>query len=151
MHKTLKLGPVTSTDQSRIANKFSPGPRFGGQLKPLLDHLTKLRVNGERVFVVSRQSARLDELWKEHTSRPATESLDPVFVPASLSEGWVLSPESSAENLRLHLLTDGEIFGWRRPEPRQRHRGIAEAPEAAYADLQTGDWVVHMDHGVGRF
>jgi transcription-repair coupling factor (superfamily II helicase) len=151
MHRTLKLGPVTSSDQSHLAQKFTPGPRFGGQLKPLLDHITKLRVNGESVFVVSRQSARLDELWKEHTSRPATESLDPVFVPGSLSEGWIFSPENSAGNARLHLLTDGEIFGWRRPEPRQRHRSIAEAPEAAYADLQTGDWVVHVDHGIGRF
>ena len=151
MHKTLKLGPVTSSDQSHLAQKFTPGLRFGGQLKPLLDHITKLRVNGDRVFVVSRQSARLDELWKEHTPRPATESLDPVFVPGSLSEGWTFSPESSAETARLHLITDGEIFGWRRPEPRQRHRSIAESPEAAYADLQTGDWVVHVDHGIGRF
>ncbi|MCJ7657719.1 MAG: transcription-repair coupling factor [Anaerolineales bacterium] len=151
MHRTLKLGPVTSIDQSHLAQKFSPEPRFGGQLKPLLDHITKLRLNDEGVFVVSRQSARLEELWKEHTSRLAIESLDPVFITASLSEGWVFSSESSVGTSRLHLVTDGEIFGWRRPEPRQRHRGIAEAPEAAYADLQTGDWIVHVDHGVGRF
>jgi transcription-repair coupling factor (superfamily II helicase) len=151
MHRTLKLGPVTSNDQFHLAEKFSPGPRFGGQLKPLLDHLTKLRVNGERVFVVSRQSTRLNELWTEHTSHPAIVSTEPVFVPASLAEGWVFSPENSREPSRLHLLTDGEIFGWRPPEPRQRHRGKAEAPEAAYADLRTGDWVVHVDHGVGRF
>ena len=24
-------------------------------------------------------------------------------------------------------------------------------PEAAYADLEPGDWVVHVDHGIGRF
>jgi transcription-repair coupling factor (superfamily II helicase) len=53
--------------------------------------------------------------------------------------------------MRVHLLTDGEIFGWRRPEPRHRPRAIAEAPEAAYSDLQVGDYVVHVDHGIGRF
>jgi transcription-repair coupling factor (superfamily II helicase) len=151
LHRTIKLGPVTSSDQSSLAKKFTPGDRFGGQLKPLLDHLTKLRLKGESVYVVSRQSARLEELWNEHTVRSAKQSLDPVFVQGSLTEGWILSPTDSAETRRLHLLTDGEIFGWRRPEPRQRHRRIAEAPEAAYADLQTGDWVVHVDHGVGRF
>jgi transcription-repair coupling factor (superfamily II helicase) len=30
-------------------------------------------------------------------------------------------------------------------------RAVAEAPEAAYADLQVNDWVVHIDHGIGRF
>jgi len=46
---------------------------------------------------------------------------------------------------RLHLITDSEIFGWERPQPRQHHRPAVEAPEAAYADLHPGDWVVHVD------
>jgi transcription-repair coupling factor (superfamily II helicase) len=50
-----------------------------------------------------------------------------------------------------HLLTDGEIFGWSRPQPRRRYRPTAEAPESVYADLQPGDWVVHVDHGIGKF
>ncbi|HEU5162907.1 MAG TPA: transcription-repair coupling factor [Thermoanaerobaculia bacterium] len=28
---------------------------------------------------------------------------------------------------------------------------MAETPESVYADLQVGDYVVHIDHGVGRF
>jgi transcription-repair coupling factor (superfamily II helicase) len=151
LRQTLRLGPVSDTDQTQLASKFTAGPRFGGQLKPLLDHLTHLRVNGETVFVVSRQSARLDELWREYTTRPADQVHDPVFISGSLTEGWTLELGPPTKLRRVHLLTDGEIFGWRRPEPRQRFRGIAEAPEAAYADLQAGDWVVHVDHGVGRF
>ena len=73
---------------------------------------------------------------------------NPLFIEGSLSEGWTYSPEDGS---LLHLLTDGEVFGFRRPEPRQRARAVAEEPEAAYADLQPGDWVVHVDHGVGRF
>ena len=52
---------------------------------------------------------------------------------------------------RVHLLTDGEIFGWSRPQPRRRYRPTAEAPESIYADLQPGDWVVHVDHGIGKY
>ena len=37
------------------------------------------------------------------------------------------------------------------PSLRQRPHPVAEAPEAAYADLEPGDWVVHVDYGVGRF
>ena len=49
------------------------------------------------------------------------------------------------------MLTDSEIFGWERPQPRQPHRPIAEAPETAFADLKPGDWVVHVDYGIGRY
>ncbi len=51
----------------------------------------------------------------------------------------------------MHLLTDGEIFGWSRPLPRRRYRPTAEAPESVYGDLQPGDWVVHVDHGIGKY
>ncbi len=104
---------------------------------------------GERVTIVSRQTSRLEELWKERTL-PPTPSLpaQPEFQQGSLSEGWIFAPPGVSP---LHLLTDGEIFGWRRPEPRQRHRQVVETPEAAYADLQSGDYVVHADHGIGVF
>ena len=51
----------------------------------------------------------------------------------------------------LHLITDSEVFGWERLQPRMRQRPVAETPESIYADLQVGDYVVHIDHGVGRF
>ncbi len=47
------------------------------------------------------------------------------------------------------LLTDSEIFGWERPRHAAAYTS-AEAPEAGYADLKAGDWVVHMDYGIGR-
>jgi transcription-repair coupling factor (superfamily II helicase) len=147
-HQVLELGPSTDPDRSYLARSFSSGPRFGGRLKPLLDHLAQRNAAGDRIVVVSRQAARLDELWSEQNAPSGSADAAPIFVDGSLTEGWILtSPQGDI----LHLLTDGEIFGWRRPEPRQRHRAIAEAPEAVYADLQVGDWVVHIDHGVGRF
>ncbi|MFZ0533428.1 MAG: transcription-repair coupling factor [Anaerolineales bacterium] len=130
-----------------ISDSFLPGTRFAGQLKPLMDYIEKISNQGEDLSIVSRQSARLQELWKEHS--PFTSPTLPLtFYDASLSEGFTFAP---AGGKPLHLLTDGEIFGWRRPELRQRPRPVAEAPEAAYADLEPGDWVVHMDHGIGRF
>ncbi len=96
--------------------------------------------SGEKVLIVSRQSGRLEELWSEQNSEPA-QNLQ--FKDGSLSEGWSLAGS--------HLITDSEIFGWERPQPRQRPHPGAETPEAAYADLNSGDWVVHVDYGVGRY
>ncbi len=110
-----------------------------------MEHIAEVTSRDESVFVVSRQSARLQELWSEQPTVAGHPS--PVFLEGSLTEGFTFIAESAVT----HLLTDGELFGWRRPETRLRARTVAEAPESAYADLQAGDWVVHVDHGVGKF
>jgi transcription-repair coupling factor (superfamily II helicase) len=133
-----------------LSSHFNHDERFGGRLKSFVDYLAALLEKGEEAFVVSRQSNRLHELWLEHYSETSeTATAEPQFMEASLSEGFILRNEAS--NLAFHLLTDSEIFGWERPQPRTRQRPIAETPESVYADLQVGDYVVHIDHGVGRF
>jgi transcription-repair coupling factor (superfamily II helicase) len=147
-HQFIELGPSGAPESSDLASRFTAGQRFGGRLKPLLEHLEERTQAGERIVVVSRQAARLGELWSEQLPATDPEKRVVEFIEGSLGEGWILTPPAGPV---LHLLTDGEIFGWRRPEPRLRYRAIAEAPEAAYADLQVGDWVVHVEHGIGRF
>ena len=123
------------------------GRRFGGQLKPFIHHIAELGDQGEKVFIVTRQIQRLKELWREHTPAGLPEN-SPEFIDATLNEGWNLKlPERQV----VHLFTDGEIFGWEKPGIRSTYRQTAEAPEASYADLKPGDWVVHVDYGIGRF
>lgn len=131
---------------SQIAQYFEAGPRFAGRLKPALESIDQSLRNGEGVIIVSRQRGRLEELWRE--SVLSSGEIAPQFYEGTLAEGFIFHP---ADAPTIHLLTDGELFGWRRPEPRQRHRPVVEAPESAYADFQVGDWVVHVDHGIGRF
>ena len=69
-------------------------------------------------------------------------------MEGTLSEGWLLT---LPEDEKIHLLTDSEIFGWERPQPRARTRAVHSAPESDYTDLKPGDWVVHVDFGVGRY
>jgi transcription-repair coupling factor (superfamily II helicase) len=132
-----------------LAEQFGHIERFAGRLKPFEEYLAKLVDDGKQVVIVSRQRSRLEELWRQkEDGRPMTGAFSgppsPVaFLEASLTEGWRLGD--------LFLITDSEIFGWERPSPRPRVRAAAEAPEALYADLQPGDHVVHVDHGVGRF
>ncbi len=131
-----------------LSERFLSGARFGGRLKQFIDYLVNLVNNGDHVTIVSRQSPRLAELWAEQSPLLHPMSPQPVFREGSLTEGWIFI---ARETPRLHLFTDGEIFGWRRPEPRQRPRVVAESPEAGYSDLQAGDYVVHVDHGIGIF
>jgi transcription-repair coupling factor (superfamily II helicase) len=159
-HAWLELGHSTEAvvsdeaESPTLAAQFGQEQRFGGRLKPFLEHLTKLTLNGNQVVIVSRQSERLRELWQQspdleqmeapsEVKYPHSGRMQPLFVEASLSEGWVLGD--------VRLITDSEVFGWERPQPRQRPRQAAETPESAYADFQPGDWVVHIDYGVGRY
>ncbi len=146
--RTLALGPVATEERSELALKFTPNPRFGGHLRQVMEHLSRQAAEGDQIVLVSRQISRLEELWTEQYHPQSPVEYPPQFIKGSLGDGWVLETDAGSH---LHLLTDGEIFGWRRPQPRQRHRPIAEAPKSAYADLATGDWVVHVDHGVGQF
>ena len=154
----IDLGHMAHADSSinKIAKSFSPGPRFGGQLRPLMEHIGSRTVMHESLIVVSRQAPRLAELYSEdvpdtfvHQQLP--EEITPgsiAFIQGALSEGWSLH---QSDGKVMHLLTDAEIFGWTRPRPRRRSVVSAKVPEIEYADLKKGDIVVHVDFGIGRF
>lgn len=145
----IELGPTLPIeDADLVSGLFRPGPRFGGQLKPMLDQVERFLDAGDDVLIVSRQTPRLSDMWAER-NYGAGNLADPQFAEGSLAEGWSL--EAATSERRLHLLTDGEIFGWERPQPRRQPRAESQAPEAGYVDLHNEELVVHIDHGIGIF
>jgi transcription-repair coupling factor (superfamily II helicase) len=172
-HSAISMSESAAFDQddsdpspARAASRLSlaPGPRFGGQLRPFMEHLAQIRQIGDGVVVVSRQAKRLAELWAErdHMRSPVSSLESPpeprslAFVHGAFDDGWTLHGIRAGSDDRhglwsLHVLTDGEIFGWARPQPRKRVRPRAITPEQFFADIQPGDYVVHVDHGIGIF
>lgn len=147
-----------------LMDVLQPGSRHGGQVRPFINELQRAHDLGERVVVVSRQAERLAELWRQAQSKrtdglpltpvEAVTSLPPpsslTFVQGSLPEGFNLE-EEEGRPLRLRLLTDAEVFGWNRPTPQRRRAPRAIAPERYFADIEPGDYVVHVEYGIGRF
>ena len=151
MRSMVELGYTHAPDQPQLASAFRPGPRFAGKLRDFIGYLKELEKANEEWVIVSRQSPRLRNLWTEQNlseTLPSESKLDAQFIEGTLAGGWILDEPKEGKT---HLLTDGEIFGWSRPQPRRRYRPTAEAPESVYADLQPGDWVVHVDHGIGKY
>ncbi len=146
-HHWVELGFSSSEQPSDLAQAFQPGKRFSGHLKQFIETLRDDAQERQLAWIVSRQVGRIKELW-DVQSGSETFPTEPQFLENTLSEGWVLT---TAHGQRISLYTDSEIFGWERPLPRQRAHYGANSPEEGFSDLKPGDWVAHIDHGVGRF
>jgi len=134
---------------------FQHAPKFGGRLDAFMTQMLE-RQPHQTALVVSQQASRLSELLQEQgVSTTPREVLPPrpaavELVHGLLREGWV------SDALDLSLFTDSEIFGWtkqRRSAPTRRvvSERAAAARESFIADLQPGDLVVHVDHGIARY
>ncbi len=131
-----------------VQQAFQPQPRFGGRLKSFIQHLEGLDQKRSTIWVVSRQASRLEELWRELIQGRQEQVSGIHFICGSLAEGFLFTARDQSE---FHIFSDGEIFGIRPPEIRHRKKLVVSSPEAQYADLQPGDYVVHVDHGIGIF
>jgi len=70
------------------------------------------------------------------------------IVVAPLDRGLKLSTP------QFEIITEGQLYGEKVFQRRQRQKNTAQDPEAvirSLAELQIGAPVVHMDHGVGRY
>lgn len=145
--------PVASDSDGPVYNLdfFSPPPSFGGKVQQAVKQVRRLLRGDGRVVLVSQQAARLAELLHETgvivspTDRlaavPAAGTL--ALVAGTLPEGW------QCPALKLSVLSDAEVFGWLRPRRLfQRRRATGEV---LLTELQPGDYVVHIDHGIGRY
>ncbi len=150
---------VESERTGTLGDLFAPGAHYGGQLRTFLETMRISARRGERTIVVTRQALRLAELWqadsRNSSSSPRTDLPDLpapgeiVFLESALAEGWAFRSENLSESPTA-VLTDAELFGWRRPEPRRHPVPRAKSPEMLFNDLSVGDFVVHSEYGVGR-
>jgi len=142
----VELGRSIEPEDVTLGSLFQPEKRFGGQLSTFNSYLREITEKEEIITIVSRQVSRLKEIWRENHSDDPAKS--PIFIEGSITEGWNLTLDDDSH---AHLISDSEIFGWERPHLRSRARASFQAPESSFADLNQGDWVVHVDHGIGRF
>lgn len=123
-------------------------------LDPLLARLEAWREAGLAVTITARvatQAERLSALLGHRgvavtlASRAEAGDRDAVRIEVGTLERGVVAPAEG-----FVWVTEEEIFGHRKhraPERRKTARAVLEDLRA----LGVGDWVVHVDHGVGRY
>lgn len=140
-----------------------PQPPVNGSIKVLLRHINELTSDGQDLFLVCdtlEEADRLKELIEEEitapsptdgTVGPSVEAPPPQPEPAyqlmteALHLGFIF-PSS-----RVALFTEHQVFGRlkrRGMAKRKRFKGFSQK-EAQ--QLRRGDFVVHIDYGIGRF
>ncbi len=144
----LQSGSGPDADEVAATEAMSSPESYGGRLLHMANELAE---SGLATILASYQGDRLVELLTEHgvwatAMAEASGPLGPgdvVVTRASLMRGW------RHRGLGLQLLTDAEIFG------RMRRRSAPVAKPALddefLLDLAEGDFVVHVEHGIGQY
>ncbi len=141
LKKTLFRSSLSNDDVFEFGSK--PQPDFHANFELLRKDITQQTKNGNNVLICcdnEGQQKRFEELLGE-TSGEFNYSL----LIESLHEGFIL-PSSN-----LCVYTDHQIFNrYYRPKvKRRKHQGGISFKELK--DLNIGDFVVHVDYGIGKF
>ena len=135
---------------------FVSPPTFIGRVENFVKDAAELIDDGARIVAVTSHSRRLEEILSQSDVPCAlSASLDSAPEPGTLSlvqssgpnfgDGFVLD----APGGRLIVLGDTEIFGvTKQRRTVRRSRGNWDA---FLSEISPGDYVVHVEHGVGRF
>ncbi|MCH7606260.1 MAG: transcription-repair coupling factor [Chloroflexi bacterium] len=145
---------------------FQPATPYYGRLEQLASDARQYQREGKVIVAVTQHARRIAEiLEQEGVGARVTEQVDEPPHPGEvhliaglLREGWTLDSPSDGAGLgpngvkSFTLLTDGELFGTAKERRYRRTRRPEAGPEiATLADLTSGSYVVHIDHGVARF
>ncbi len=137
-------------DAKTIEFKQSPQPAFNKNFDLLINDLGKKAVAGFSNFILSdnpKQTERLFTIFEDiqaDNPKAGEASFKPINL--SLSAGFV------DDDIKLLCYTDHQIFNrYHRFRLREGFGRKESLSIKELHDLQAGDFVTHIDHGVGRF
>ncbi|MBC9784190.1 transcription-repair coupling factor [Heliobacterium chlorum] len=129
---------------------------FLGKLDMLADELKQYRKRKAAVLILaatpSRRDRILEALRDYGVEARSVEGIESEIASGTVSVG-VGHLEAGFEMVssRLVVITDYEIFG-REKKPRKPKKAAREGQKIdSFVDLALGDYVVHVNHGIGRY
>ena len=141
LRDSLKERPADAT----VAFRTAPQPKFNKNFELLADDIISNGQRGYKTYILSENRAQLERLENIFYQSGRKEAqINPL--PITLHEGFI------DHDLKLCFYTDHQIF-----DRYQRYRINGEIKRdeqmtvAELNQLRMGDYVVHIDHGVGRF
>ena len=141
LRDNIKERPATE----KVKFSTAPQPKFNKNFEMLADEMIRNSLRGYETFILSEnkmQVERLDNIFHQIGRGQAVVKA----LSITLHEGFV------DNDLKLCLYTDHQIFDrYQRYRINGEIRRDEQMTVAELNQLRPGDYVVHIDHGVGRF
>ncbi|CAM4486046.1 transcription-repair coupling factor [Paenibacillus tarimensis] len=141
---SLFLRQIPHTQPQNILNIVSRAMQdFHGQMNVLKAEMERWRKAGANILMLSGTPERMDRMKRVLMDY----SIDlPTMVEGNLQSGFEL-PSS-----HLVVITEGEMFSQKQRKARRVDKKIDNAERIkSYTELKVGDYVVHQNHGIGKY
>ncbi len=141
----------TGMPQAKITFSTSPQPLFHKNFDLLIPALDDYLSRGYKIFVLAdstKQTQRLRDIFDESAAQKHASSIEFTAVDRTLHEGY------SDNDRKVCIFTDHQIFD--RFHKYNLRSDKARSGKVALSikelnQFQPGDFIVHVDHGVGKF
>jgi transcription-repair coupling factor (superfamily II helicase) len=144
-HAQIHLGGFSETKDADWTYRLdaSPQPDFNGSIKLLRENIEKLSKQSYDTYILCDNEGQRDR-FEELLGDPSKDLRYHLSVE-SIHEGFILNEKGLA------VYTDHQIFNrYHRPKVR-RKRHTSNISMKELRDLNIGDYVVHVDYGIGKF
>lgn len=122
----------------------SPQPSFHKQFNLIIEDLKQHSVNGYTNLVFSDSGKQIERLYAIFEDIDNSVSFEPVFH--AISEGYI------DHDLKMVCYTEHQLFDrFYKFKSRERHSKNKMITLKELRELKPGDFVVHTDHGIGKF
>jgi transcription-repair coupling factor (superfamily II helicase) len=146
VHAVVEIGPEYAFKASEVIQfETLHQPTFNKDFDLLKDDLIARKKAGAENLIFSNQPKQIERLYQIFEDIGAEVEFEPMNI--ALHEGFILP------SLKLVCYTDHQIF--ERYHRFKLKEGFRQAKQALTLkeiyNLQKGDYVTHIDHGVGQF
>lgn len=142
--------PLLAKEHDYILFNFSPQPSFNKNFELLIKNLSENTARGITNLLLSENPRQLDRIQSIFETMQESTGQQQAFQHGSglmsLHEGFV------DHQTRLACYTDHQIFErYYRYKVRDKFRGKQAMTIKEFQNLKPGDYITHIDHGIGIF
>ncbi len=163
------LGDASAGPKDEVVFLSQPAPRFHGAMNAMTEEVTKLTKSGTRVVLAAPNTGEVERLadifteynasfrlgsrtrggesYADETAYFAGEVFTTTLLKAYIPDGFIL-PEAHVAVFGARDLFDESDLVASRPG---RQKSKVSAFLSDFRDLQVGDYVVHVEHGIGQY
>jgi len=146
--RTIQTGSENAFNAEKITFNTVSQPDFNKNFNMLVETIRSNEKNGIKTFIFSdnvHQQVRLKTIFEDFEEKDGIP-IHYQLLPCPIHSGFI------DNDLKIACFVEHQIFGrFHRVKLRDHFPGREAATIKELYELQKGDYVTHVDHGVGRF